>query len=198
MFSSSFIPYSSTSTIIFPFDNFEKQFSKTEYSSSLTGGRATLDEVNEVLANLDTVASNYPSIFQLSLRLSFRLLIFAFIIYSFMDTTVCYDARAPWIAWTTYMVLNLIYLLKTFVSERKEAKKQIENVLKWYQPSFEEKELRWIIPQDFPKFVGIYRDYREKYLEAQTPYNPKVIINTNVNDEEINVGYQPPAELKQN
>jgi len=67
MFSSTYVtnvPSSSDYTIVIPFNEEDNKFSRISYSASLTGGRASSEEVNEVLTLLDTIANNVPTPFQ--------------------------------------------------------------------------------------------------------------------------------------
>ena len=80
------ISSSSDSTIIIPLDRDENKFLKTTYTPSMTGGRATPEEVNQVLTLLDIIASNIPTPFQSINTLFIRFLVPAVMIWFLSET----------------------------------------------------------------------------------------------------------------
>jgi len=176
MFYAPNIPSSSDYTIIIPFDREENKFSRTVYSTSMTGGRASCDEVNQVLTLLDIAVSNIPTTFQTLKTLLIRLLVPGLMIWIIAESWRCYRMETPLTMLFWYMVASLLYMLRKKSVETKEAKSQVQKVLQRFQPLFEERGLRWNIPQAFPLYVELCRDYREKFFEAQIPYHPQTNI----------------------
>ena len=177
MFYAPNIPSSSDYIIIIPFDREENKFSRTVYSTSMTGGRTSCDEVNQVLTLLDIAVNNIPTAFQTFKRLFTRLLIAALMIWIISETWRCYRMATPLTMLFWYMVACLLFILRRRHVEAKEAKSEVQKIIERFQPSFEERGLRWNIPQGFPLYIELCRDYREKYFESQIPaYNPQANI----------------------
>ena len=74
------------------------------------------------------------------------------------------------------MVGSLIYIFVKKETKTKEGICQVQNVLQRFQPLFEEKGLRWNIPQSFPLYIELCRDYRERLFEHPISYNPQTNI----------------------
>jgi len=177
MFSSPYVPSSSDYMIVIPFNKEDKKFSRTSYSASMTGGRASSEEVNQVLTLLDITINNVPTLFQVITRLIIRFLVPGFMILVLIGTWRCYRHAEPTLLLFWYMLASLIYILVRRNSQVKEAKSQAQKIIQRFQPIFEERGLRWNIPLGFPHYIEICRDYREKFFEAQIPpYNPQVNV----------------------
>jgi len=177
MFSSPYIPSSSDYMIVIPFNKEDNKFSRTSYSASMTGGRASSEEINQVLTLLDLTTSNIPTGRQIITRLIIRFLVPAVMIWILAEAWRCYRHAEPTILLFWYMLASLIYILVRRNSQVKEAKGQVQKIIQRFQPTFEERGLRWNIPLAFPHYIELCRDYREKFFEAQIPpYNPQVNV----------------------
>ena len=177
MFSSPYVPSSSDYMIVIPFNKGDNKFSRTSYSSSMTGGRASSEEVNQVLTLLDTITNNLPTPFQVIARLMIRFLVPSLMILVLTETWRCYQYRYPIAKLFCYVLASLIYILVRTNSQVKQAKNQAQKIIQRFQPTFEERGLRWNIPLGFPHYIELCRDYREKFFEAQIPpYNPQVNV----------------------
>jgi len=167
------IPSSSDSKIIIPFDKDDNKFSRTTYSPAMTGGRASTEEVNQILNLLDK-ASKIPFTLQQVLWRAFvRLAIpIVFIIYAVEDWR-CYRIESFTFYAIIYMIVSLLLLRRDFHLKTKVAKTEAYKILQMYESSFEKRGLRWSIPKEFPMYMELNRDYREKYFESQIPYNPQ-------------------------
>ena len=197
MFSSTYIPSSSDYTIVIPFNTDDNKFSRTSYSSSMTGGRASSEEINQVLTLLDITTSNIPTGRQIITRLIIRFLVPAVMIWILVEAWRCYRPSTPATVLFWYMLASLIYILVRRNSQVKEAKNQVQKIIQRFQPTFEERGLRWNIPLAFPHYIELCRDYREKFLEAQIPpYNPHVSVQLTSNSQgkEDKSGYKPPLK----
>jgi len=189
MFSSSNIPSSSYNTIIIPFDREENKFSRTVYSTSMTGGRASCDEVNQVLTLLEIAASNIFTSFQAFKYILIRLLIPSFVIWILAGTWRCFKLDPFFFIWCYYIFRSFFYVLIKKSGETEEVKKQVHKIIQRFQPLFKERGLRWNIPRVFPLYVELCRDYREQFFETQIPYNPQA--NIQLSTISLNQEYQP-------
>ena len=177
MFSSTYVPSSSDYMIVIPFNKENNKFSRISYSASMTGGRASSEEVNQVLTLLDITINNVPTSFQVIIRLVIRFLVPLVMIWILGGVWKCYNPGPPFAILFWYMLASLIYILVRRSFQVKEAKSQAQKIIQRFQPSFEERGLRWNIPLTFPHYIEICRDYREKFFETQIPpYNPQVNV----------------------
>jgi len=155
MFSSPYNPSSSDYMIVIPFNKEDKKFSRTSYSSSMTGGRVSSEEVNQVLTLLDTITNKVPNIFQVMARLMILFLVPSLMILVLTETWKCYQPRYPIAMLFCYGLACLIYILVRTNSQIKQAKNQIQKIIQRVQPTFEERGLRWNIPLGFPHYTEL-------------------------------------------
>lgn len=128
MFLSS-VPSTSDSTIIIPFEQGEKKFSRKTYKDTMTGCRASSEEINQVLTLLEIVASNNLTILSTALSFLLRMLVFfalALFVESFWR---CDRMGGPSIICFWYGIGSLIYLWRKQSSQSKETKRQAEKVI---------------------------------------------------------------------
>jgi len=158
------VPLSSDYTVVIPFHKGKKTFDRDLFSSSMVGGRVTVEEVEKVLTHLETATSKLHS----PCKATFVLMILYLIpFFMLMKRTVRSTHHVPvclWIIYAIYvLVVSLIYAKYSRSQVEKvvaEAKKIIKN---YYQAAFEARGLRWHIPQHFPLWIELYKDYREQH-----------------------------------
>ncbi len=136
----------------------------------MTGGRASVEEINKVLDLLDVIARNSPSPFQALFTLSMRFIIPLLIIFYFISNC---DGRHYFILFyfAIYFIFNVFYVRRSHVKRTKEAQGQVQKILEMSKDSFERKGLRWNIPTVFPTYIELLREYRSQFIESQISQN---------------------------
>ena len=163
------IPSSTDYTIVIGLARDEKKFDRTLYDSAMTGGRASLEEVDQVLTQIENLfpkRSSWKTIGWTTLALA---LLPCFYIRA------CYDLSILQIyLLVVFLIMTLLFVLagKSNINNNKEAYNQANMLLQRFQPSFDAKGLRWHVPKAFPNYVQLFKDYREDKLAQDIPYNP--------------------------
>jgi hypothetical protein len=188
-------PLSTDYVIVFPV-NADKKFSRTIYSSAMTQGRASSDDVHHAL-NLFEIIFSRLSISTADL---WRSLLWRFIL-PFIAIFMCeinYMLRHSepiWFFFWVYCIAGVCYLLYNRNQEIKRAKTDIESIVQTVQPGYLKRGLRWRIPEDSCGWIELIKEYREgeKASDVAVQVHPSGIEKSN----EMKSHYEPPQNASQ-
>jgi len=172
----SVIPATSAQTVIFPkgFSGFDSG----SYVPIQTGGRAHIQEINQVLNELDAAnKTKNPKILG-------AICLYIFLIFGIMILFILFIVFVAWKSTVVLMIsifgmifgiFAVVFLLIKMISNANEsAKNAAKAVVEKYQPAFESRGLRWHIPANFPNWVELHNDWRVEDFHAQNYYVPPV------------------------
>ena len=155
-----FVPISTDYTVVIAYSGSQKKFDRTLYAPVMTGGRATSEEVSQVLSGLENVLPKSPSAWCTVAWIFF-----------FIATALFFYLQMWWNGYmmqnySVFAVCTLILLCvlasKSNKAKNKEARAQADAFLQGVQPSFQARGLRWHLPNVFPYYVELLKDYREQ------------------------------------
>ena len=168
-------PPSSDFTIVFLYKLTDRKYNKEVYSPIMTGGRASHEEINQVLSELEALLNKIPSdltILSLLLFFLFVPAILVIIYFSFSDyVNITTYGFYFLFGWLLYMSLISIILSKWKKSKIEYVKKQTNICIKTHQEHFMTKGLRWNIPHSFPAWVDLNKDYNNYQPPNYVPSN---------------------------
>ena len=169
--SQSTIPISSDYTVVFPYISSQGKFAREAYSPAMTGGRASSEEIDQVLKLFETVSRGMstPDRFLESWCLHF-LLPFAFMLLFQINDNFRYP-QFVWSCFALYVIGGNIWMFSAAAKNNSKIKENMQTVLKLYQDTFEKKGLRWHIPANFPLWIALFKDYREQQHQISAPAN---------------------------
>lgn len=151
--------------IFFPYTLNKSCFDREIYTPELTENRATTEEVNTVLDELESAVE--PTVkaakTYLGIYMGFFLttnLILPFLYERSERFQKMLSARALIIGNTTIIGLATVKFFYTMKGKESEARELSLKVFDKYNTAFMEKGLRWNIPKNFPKGVGLWRLYK--------------------------------------
>ena len=188
-------PLSTDYVIVFPL-NSDKRFSRTIYSSAMTQGRASTDDVNRALNLFEIIFSRLNvAAGDLWKSLFFRF-IMPFIALMFCEMGYMIRYSGPiWFFFFVYCFFGICYLLYNRNKQTVRAKEDIENIIKTVQPGYSQRGLRWRIPEDSCNWIELIKEYRE----AEQPSGPSVQVHPAKSQEnnEMKSQYEPPRNVPQ-
>jgi len=180
-FSQPTIPTSSDYTVIIPFNSSQGKFDREAYSPAMTGGRASAEEIDQVLKLIETVASGIstPDQFLKSWCLRFVLPFILMVCFQ-LNGSFWYSPRIFWVWFTVYVIGGNIWMCLVTAKNNSKTKENVKSVLKLYQDAFQKKGLRWYVPVNFPLYVELFKEYREQQVHHQVNipiYQPVSVEN---------------------
>lgn len=166
MFKPDPVPNHTDSTLYFPYMFKDDEFNRNLYTPSLTDDKASTEEVNEILGEVESEMRRYfdssNNVFCYSMGA------FAAIAGTMTFFTRKYKLKEnPKIAKRMYFVelgviaLCLVPYLKYDYDSTQEAKRTTIEIFNKYNPVWSEKGLRWHVPErSFPRWVELCKDYK--------------------------------------
>jgi len=197
------IPPTTAYTVVFPFDAIGKRFDSGFYSPGVTDGRATIEEINHVLADIENTRRPIAS--------KIMSAICCYII-SLLAVVGCYVFGMVSIAGTSpesipFLVIGFIVaviaVIWVFIARvrkvNEELKTKCQEVANRHNQNFSSRGLRWHIPVHFPRWVELWKDYvnqgqGQNFPGQQPVYMPPVQQQPYANyggPQQQNMGGQP-------
>jgi len=157
-------PLSSDYTVVIPLHKDKKTFDRDVFSSAMVGGRATIQDVEKVLTHLETATSKLHSPCKATIVL---MILYLIPFFALMKKTVRNTHHVPiclWIIYALYVLIVSLLYVKYYKSQVEKVVAEAKKIIKtYYQDFFESRGLRWHIPQHFPLWIELYKDYREQH-----------------------------------
>jgi len=179
IFYSPAIPTSSDYTIIIPFHPSKGKFDRTVYSPAMAGGRVSSEAVDKILSFLDTLAEGL-SVPDITRAWCVRFLLpFLFMLFLQINHFFIHSQGIAWFFFLTYVLLGSFWMYISQCNQSEKVMEEVKRIFELYGEPFKEKGLRWHVPESFPCWVEIYKDYREKQFvdaEEKENENKQVII----------------------
>jgi len=160
-------PLSIDCVIAFPYTS-DKKFSRTIYSSEMTQGKATSEDINQALTLFEVCYSRLPSIFSLFTSIALRYFLPAFILlYTYCDLIFYSYYNNYWIFFAIYCVGGIYYQVYDRKKQLKNAKAELEDIMKVIQPGYLKRGLRWRVPDNSYGWIELIKQYRIDVNGAQ-------------------------------
>jgi len=175
-------------TIVFPL-SVQNEISRTVYSSSMTQGRASCDDINRALKLFElTFARSNISKADLYLSLFWGYFV-PFMVLRFFSS-MFRDIELIWAWFFIYCLIRFGHMLYDRNQQMKRARTDCELVIKTIQPGYLKRGLRWHLPEDSMDRIELIKEY----CSNQKPRDPAGISGSN------NVAkpqYQPSQSVPQ-
>lgn len=202
------VPPTTDFTVIFPFDKHTGKFDRLFYYSALTDGRASQDQIDLFLREIEQILQRKSKPINIIIWL-FVFLAFSVLLgltYHHMDR---YDTEREMVIKTMIAYLFVVVLCSGTIQlyrrhTKKKAKKAIEAAIRRSYLEFEAQGLRWNIPAGFPKWIELWKyykfeaekivgiDIRTEEVKAERKLSLQGISNTEGNNGQRGNNYQPP------
>ncbi len=173
------IPPTTATTVVFPSTADGRAFDSGFYSPGLTNGRASFEEINQFLTEINTLRVANGS--QTASGICCRALCFFFTLILFALCMVLVISSIP--ALTPLVVIGFFVFLVTLImtlvkrSERAqtEFKAKCQVIVNQHNQNFASRGLRWHLPVYFPRWVELWKDYSvNQGVTGQPIYVPPV------------------------
>ena len=182
------VPETSDTIIIFPRNPRKQKFNSDFYNADITQGRASNEEIQKVLADIYLSRKPFATTVKIIAYIILFLILLALIgiaVVVFLDGSFEL-AILRYVVFFTIIVLVLTLLSQIITRNTKKQRKAAEGALENHRPEFASRGLNWIVPQQYPRWVELHKDYLFFPQEIQ-PQNIGVPLQQN------NDLYQPPA-----
>lgn len=147
-------------TIVIPYEFFQGKFSKTVYDSQMTENRASNEEINQVLGNVEEILSRKPS-YAKTFGILLTIYLIAGLIAFLLQNTFNYTFQY-WFEGSFWLFLGIVCFTfwMMYVNQWRKRKVEAGDYIDSIQHGFKQRGLRWHIPQQFPQWIEIFKDYR--------------------------------------
>ena len=157
-------PPTTTYTIAFLYNDLFRSFNTAFYSPAITEGRASSEEINQVLKEIITVnepflkkLKAYICCFALTTLLSSFGIIPFFIFVAPMNVVLIPISVALYF----FLVVGSLFIfLKAVKRYNKDVRRVSQVVVDKANQEFNHRGLRWVLPKQFPKWVELWKDYQ--------------------------------------
>ena len=195
------IPPTTDYTVVFPHDDLAKRFDTGFYSPALTDGRASKEEIEQVLREVEAVRKPFASKI-VSAVCCYILSLFAAIGgFIFLMISVGGGPGGDMIpfyiiGYIAFLVAIIVVFALRIKSITEQMKTKCREVLDRQNQNFASRGLRWHIPVHFPRWVELWKDYRAGAIAQpiymppvnQQPYSP--VPNYGAPNQNMNMGGQ--------
>ena len=170
------IPPTTDTVIVFSLNPSQQLFDSGFYHPAITHGRSPAEEIHKVLADIAAARKPFAD------KLKTITCIYTFIV---ILAAVGYVVTRFIPGGTELIFIRLIafflilILLSTWLKGKvddsiKKQKKAAEDVLVNYRPGFASRGLNWIVPDGFPRWIELHKDYLHYPGGNQPVYMPPV------------------------
>ena len=196
------IPPTTDYTIVFPHDDFGKRFDSGFYSPALTDGRASLEEINQILAEVEIIRRPLAGKMCGALCCYIVSIIASVVAYVLFMVSMINNNSGLFpflIAGFIGMIILIFWVFIVRVKNIHEnIRKKCKEVIDKHNHNFVSRGLRWHLPIQFPRWIELWKDYRAAsnshaiYMPpvSQHPY-PPISHNYGAPNQNMNMGGQP-------
>jgi len=144
-------------TIVFPL-NGGKEFSRAVYSSSMTQGRASSDDIDRALKLFELIFAR-SNISKVDLYLSLFWGYFVpYVVLSFFSSMIS-ERELIWTWFFIYCLIRTGYMFYDRNQQTKRARTDCELIIKTIQPGYLKRGLRWHLPEDSMDRIELIKEY---------------------------------------
>ena len=191
-----FVPTSTDYTIVITYSGTQKKFDRTLYAPAMTGGRATSEEVKQVLLGLENVLPKSSSTWSAVPGIFFVVALASFFYLQMWRNGYMMQIYSVFAVCTLILLCALV--CKSDSAKHKKARAQADAFIQGVQPSFEARGLRWHLPSVFPYYVQLFKDYREQGTAQNISQVPQGLPQTNNTTQSTYPMYLPPPNNQYN
>ena len=163
-------PESTKNSIILPFNLSSKIFSRDVYSAKLTQGRASVDDINQFLTLVELVLSRLETTSELIIRFLLRMVI-PFLLYIFLWDSYWLE-HGVGVLYFFYIVNTVAGVIVDRVTEKTNAKNDIQKIVEMMRPAFAKRGLSWHL---FDEYFCCWLELRKD--EDQTDDQESLVEN---------------------
>ena len=157
------VPQTTEYTVVFPAIDFESKFDSSFYAPNLTDGRASVQEITQVLSDLESTRKPFVKQIRRAgcLIVSYSVLSFLAFLYFLltMDAGSGGMIIAAIIAFFIGIIASLVILILYLKGVDAKMKPKCQETIDRHNQNFLPRGLRWHLPANFPKWIELWKDY---------------------------------------
>lgn len=193
---------SSDYDIIIPLKRSNNKFNRSVYIPSMTGGKISIEEIEQVLENLELVTCKLPTVRKnwISFIHIFLLPLLGVIYFKNYwgcgywddtyeyryDSNVGFSRYVPYgrqffstkgnlTPFFVYIILAILYFAISQKYLLKQIQSSAEKIIEIHQPYFFSKGYRWNIQNSFPDWIELRREYNAEQESSESHYSLEYI-----------------------
>jgi len=171
------VPPSTPERLVFPLNTSNQQFDTSFYHPGFTDGRAGVEEINQVIAEIQVARQPYVAkiksayccyILFIFLGLFAMIALNAFLIASIGPA----GAFVGFVCYMIFVIIRVTTFRTSIANISKESKATAQKIIDKNAQSFSSRGLRWFLPIYFPLWIELHKDYLLGQNTAQPIYMP--------------------------
>ena len=159
------IPPTTEFTIVFPSINFDSKldskFDSSFYSPNLTDGRASVQEIMQVLTNIESTIKPFTSQIRRALYYLLFYIVFSFFVLLYFIFTVSGILILATIAYVVGIVASILILALCVSRIEEKMILKCQEIIQRHNNNFVSRGLRWHLPTRFPRWIELRKDYNK-------------------------------------
>jgi len=158
--------------VIIPLDKPTNKFNRKAYVPTMTEGKISSEEVNQLLEDLELITSRFSTPLGKLMTILHRFVLPFFVMLFLTNEWYCgsndyeydYDygyyrhRNRTWIPFFIYCIMVFIYQKVSQKYKMMKAREKADSIIQIHQSEFNKKGYRLFIPFNFPEWIEIQRD----------------------------------------
>ncbi len=158
------VPSSTQNCLVFPLNTSNQQFDTSFYNPGYTDGRAGVEEINQVVAEIQVARAPFVA------KIKSAYCCYIAFIFIGLLAMVCLNgflianmgpggAGIGFICYIIFIFIRIGTFRSSIASISKESKATCQKVIDKYSGSFSSRGLRFFLPVHFPLWIELHKDY---------------------------------------
>jgi len=127
----------------------------------MTQGRASSDDINQVLSLLEFIFPRFSTVTGFMISFGLRFILPLVLLICFEKNGVFRDSMNVWISLWLYWGVGLLFLIYEKDQKIKQVKADVEGIIKMVQPGYLKRGLRWRLPKESEGWIELVKEYNE-------------------------------------
>ena len=143
--------------VIIPLEKSTNKFNRKAYVPTMTEGKISSEEVNQLLEDLELAISQLSTPLGELMTVLHRFVLPLFVMIFLTNVWYCYRDRT-WVPFFIYCIIMFIYQKVSQKYKMMKAREKADSIIQIHQSEFNKKGYRLFIPFNFPEWIEIQRD----------------------------------------
>jgi len=158
------VPSSTQNCLVFPLNTSNQQFDTSFYNPGYTDGRAGIEEINQVVAEIQVARAPFVAKIKSAYCCYIAFIFIGLLAMVCLNGLLIASIGAPgagigFICYIIFIFIRVSTFRSTIAGISKDSKATCQKVIDKYSGSFTSRGLRWFLPVHFPLWIELHKDY---------------------------------------